>query len=378
MRDRMRRLRSLLTKEIRQMRRNPILIRMLLVAPIIQLVLFGYATTTDVKNVPIVICDESHSPEGRTLTDKIHVSPYFLLRGHVSDPREIKPLLDSGRAQIGVHLPPDFARTIRRGEPGAVGLYVDGSDSMSATVAAGYMVGLFEHYGSQISLQRMRRAGPATSLPTVEAVPRVWYNADLRSVNFMVPGVFGLIIMIITTTWTSQSIVRERELGTMEQLMVTPVRPIEIMLGKSLPYAVAALIDAGVIVLLARFWFGVPLRGSIPLLFGLATIFILTALGMGLLISTISRTQQQALLASFAIMMPSVLLSGFMFPIANMPWIIQQITWLIPFRYFLEIVRGIFLRGVGLEVIWPQALTLLIFGACLFTIGALSFRKRLQ
>lgn len=377
MRSRVGRLRAMLIKEFRQMRRNPVLLRILIVAPIFQLIIFGYAATTDVRNVPVVICDQSHSSEGRLIADKVRVSPYFELVGHVQDPREIKRLLDSGRAQIAVHLPPDFARQMRAGRSGAVGLYLDGSDSMSATVAAGYMVGLFEHYGAQVSAQRLRRAG-ALSLPRVEAASRVWYNPDLRSVNFMVPGVFGLIIMMITTVWTSQSIVRERELGTIEQLMVTPIRPLEIMLGKSLPYALAALVDAGVIVLLARLWFGVPVQGSLPLLFALASVFILTTLGLGLLISTVSRTQQQALLAVFAVLMPSVLLSGFMFPIANMPWAIQQITWLIPFRYFLEIVRGIFLKGVGLEVLWPQALALTAFGAVLFTAGALSFRKRLQ
>jgi len=378
MRERRQRLRTMIIKEFRQMRRNPILVRILLAAPVLQLIIFGYAATTDVRNVPVVICDQSHSSEGRLIADKIRVSPYFVLVGHLQDPRDLKSMLDAGRAQLAVHLPPDFAREIRAGRSGAVGLYVDGSDSMSATVASGYMVGLFEHYGSQVAVQRLRRAGGTVSMPRVEAASRVWYNADLRSVNFMVPGVFGLIIMMITTVWTSQSIVRERELGTIEQLMVTPVRSLEIMLGKSLPYAAAALVDAGVIVLLSRYWFHVPVRGSLPLLFLMASIFILTTLGLGLLISTVSRTQQQALLAAFSVLMPSVLLSGFMFPIANMPWVIQQLTWLIPFRYFLEIVRGIFLKGVGLEVLWPQAVALTVFGVVLFTAGALSFRKRLQ
>jgi len=378
MRDRLPRLRTMIIKEFRQMRRNPVLVRILLIAPVFQLIVFGYAATTDVRNVPVVICDQSLSAESRLIADKISVSPYFVLVGHVQDPRDLKRLLDAGRAQIAVHLPPDFARQMRAGRSGAVGIYVDGSDSMSATVAAGYLMGLFDHYGSQLAAQRLRRSGAGTSLPRVETAARVWYNPELRSVNFMIPGVFGLIIMMITTVWTSQSIVRERELGTSEQLLVTPVRPLEIMLGKSLPYAVAALFDAGVIVLLARYWFHVPVRGSLPLLFATAAVFILTTLGLGLLISTISRTQQQALLAAFSVLMPSVLLSGFMFPIANMPWVIQQLTWLIPFRYFLEIVRGVFLKGVGLEVLWPQELALAGFGLVLFTAGALSFRKRLQ
>jgi len=183
--------------------------------------------------------------------------------------------------------------------------------------------------------------------------------------------------MVLTTSWTAQSIVKERQIGTLEQLLVTPVRPLELLIGKSVPYAFTALIAATEIMLLAKFWFGVPLRGSVPLLYGLAIIFILTNLGLGLLISTISRTQQQAILATFFFLMPGVLLSGFMFPVSNMPWIIQQASYLIPYRYFLEICRGIFLRGVGLEVLWPQALSLTVFGIALFTAGALSFRKRL-
>lgn len=359
------------------MRRNPVLIRMLLVAPIFQLIMFGYAATTDVRDVPVVICDQSNNAESRAIVQSIGASYYFDLVGHVRDPRELRTALDAGIAELALHFPPDFARSLRRGQPGPVALYVDGSNSITANTAASYMVGLLESHARTISLQRLTRAGMHSGAPTVEMVQRVWYNPDLRSANYMVPGVFGLIIMMITTVWTAQSIVREREVGTLEQLLVTPVRPIELMVGKSLPYAATALVAAVEIILLARWWFRVPIEGSIPLLFGLAAVFILTSLGLGLLISTVSHTQQQALLTSFFIMMPAVLLSGFMFPIKNMPWIIQQVAWLIPYRYFLEIVRGIFLRGVGLEVLWPQALTLAVFGVVLFTAGALAFRKRL-
>ncbi len=360
------------------MRRNPVLIRMLIIAPIFQLIMFGYAATTDVRNVPVVICDQSRSAESRVIADKIRVSPYFILAGHVEDFRQLKRELDAGRAQMALHIPLDFAKSLRRGRPASIAVYVDGSDSVSATVAAGYMAGLLEHYGAALKLEQLKRAGVRLSGPRVESVPRVWYNPELRSMNFMIPGVFGLIIFAITMVWTGQSIVRERELGTLEQLLVTPVRPLELLLGKSLPYAVAGLLDAGVIVLLARFWFGVPLHGSVALLFALAAVFILTSLGLGLLVSTVSQTQQQALLATFFLVMPSVLLSGFFFPVENMPWIIEQASYLIPFRYFLEVTRGIFLKGVGLSVLWPQVVTLTAFGVALFAAGALSFRKRLQ
>lgn len=371
------RLRSMIRKEIRQMRRNPVLLRVLIIAPVFQLIVFGYAATTDIKHVPVVIADESHSRESRDIARRVEASHYFVLVGHVPDHRELKTALDAGRAQLALHIPPDFARDLRRGRSAQVGLYVDGSDAITANTAASYVSGLLLDYGGRVQARRLSRIGASVSAPTVEMTPRIWYNPDLRSANFMVPGVFGLIIMVVTTVWTSQSIVKERELGTLEQLLVTPVRPLELLIGKSIPYAVTALFAAGMIVLLAVYWFGVPLRGDLPLLFGLAAVFILTSLGLGLVISTVSQTQQQALLAAFFVLMPAILLSGFMFPIENMPEVIQWLSFLIPYRYFLEICRGVFLRGVGLEVLWPQAVTLLVFGVVLFSVGAVSFRKHL-
>ncbi len=371
------RLRSMIRKEIRQMRRNPVLLRVLIIAPVFQLIVFGYAATTDIKDVPVVIADESHSRESRDIVRRVEASHYFVLVGHVPDYRELKTALDAGRAQLALHIPPDFARDLRRGRSAQVGLYVDGSDAITANTAASYVSGLLLDYGGRVQARRLSRIGAFVSAPTVEMTPRIWYNPDLRSANFMVPGVFGLIIMVVTTVWTSQSIVKERELGTLEQLLVTPVRPLELLIGKSIPYAVTALFAAGMIVLLAVYWFGVPLRGDLPLLFGLAAVFILTSLGLGLVISTVSQTQQQALLAAFFVLMPAILLSGFMFPIENMPEVIQWLSFLIPYRYFLEICRGVFLRGVGLEVLWPQAVTLLVFGVVLFSVGAVSFRKHL-
>jgi ABC-2 type transport system permease protein len=377
------RLKSVIRKEFRQMRRDPVLIRLLIIAPIFQLIMFGYAATTDVENVPVVIADQSNSPESREITNSIRASRYFDLIGHVRDYRDLKGVLDAGEAQLALHLPPDFERDLRRGETASMMLYIDGTDAVTANTAASYMVRMLGEFGEEVVTKRLKRRGngvQASSLrspPEVEMVPRVWYNPDLRSANYMVPGVFGLIIMVITTSWTAQSVVREREVGTLEQLLVTPVQALELLVGKSAPYGVAALVAATEIMLLAVYWFGVPLRGSVPLLFGLAGVFIVTNLGLGLLISTISRTQQQAILATFFVLLPAVLLSGFMFPVANMPWVIQQASLLIPYRYFLEICRGIFLRGVGLEVLWPQAVALVVFGAGLFTAGALSFRKRL-
>jgi ABC-2 type transport system permease protein len=330
-----------------------------------------------VQDVPVVIADQSNSRESRDITNSIRASRYFDLVGHVRDYRDLKGVFDAGHAQLALHIPPEFARDLRRGASASLMLYIDGTDAVTANTAASYMVRMLGDFGEEVVVQRMKRRGLQASAPQVEMVPRVWYNPDLRSANYMVPGVFGLIIMVITTSWTAQSIVREREIGTLEQLLVTPVQALELLIGKSTPYGGAALIAATEIMLLAVYWFGVPLRGSVALLFGLAMVFIVTNLGLGLLISTISRTQQQAILATFFVLMPAVLLSGFMFPVENMPWIIQKASLLIPYRYFLEICRGIFLRGVGLEVLWPQAVALTLFGMALFTAGALSFRKRL-
>ena len=373
----LRRLRAVVRKEFRQMRRDPVLIRLLIISPIIQLILFGYAATTDVENVPVLIADQSNSAESRAIVNSVEASPYFDLVGHVGDYRDLRAHLDADRAQLALHLRPDFARDLRRGETASVMLYIDGTDAITANTAASYMVRLLQEFGHDVMIDRMKRSGVAVQAPEVEMVPRVWYNPDLRSANFMVPGVFGLIIMVITTAWTAQSIVREREVGTLEQLLVSPVRPLEVLVGKSAPYALAALVAATEILLLAVFWFEVPLRGSVTLLFGLAGVFIVSNLGLGMLISTVSQTQQQAILAAFFVLMPAVLISGFMFPIENMPWIIQQASLLVPYRFFLEICRGVFLRGVGLEILWPQAAALTVFAVGLFVAGAASFRKRL-
>ena len=239
------RLQSMIRKEFRQMGRNPVLLRVLLIAPIFQLIMFGYAATTDVEHVPVVICDQSNSRESRAITGAIGASRFFNLIGFVEDYRDLKTVLDAGDAQLALHIPVDFDRRLRRNEAASVGLYIDGTDAITANTAASYMVGMLQSFGREVALQRMTRAGMAGGVPGVEMVPRVWYNPDLRSANFMVPGVFGLIIMMITAVWTSQSIVKERELGTLEQLLVTPVRPIELLVGQSFPYAVTALVVPG-------------------------------------------------------------------------------------------------------------------------------------
>lgn len=369
---------SLIKKEFLQVRRDPAILRLILVAPLLQLVMFGYAATNDVRNVPVAIYDADNSAASRLLAEEISRSRYFRLRPMARDPRELETLLLRGTIQIGLYVPLGFHRTMQRGQTAQVGIYVDGTDSNNATVAAAYLGGLLRARGIRFAEQAARAQGRyGVSLPNLSAQPRVWYNQELKSVNFMVPGVFALILMVLTVNLASLAIVREREVGTLEQLLVTPLQVRELLLGKTVPFALMAMFDAAIIFLLARGWFQVPFRGSVALLFVMALVFLLHTLGLGLVISALTRTQQEAQLTAFMVLMPNVLLSGFMYPIENMPAAIQFVTYAIPMRYFLEIIRGIFLRGVSVDVLWPQMLTLAIFGVATFAVGVLAFRKRL-
>jgi ABC-2 type transport system permease protein len=279
---------------------------------------------------------------------------------------------------VGLDIPPGFTADLARGRVPSLQIILDGSDANTASVVSAYVVGTLQKYAHQVTTeQQTRRLGRGTSVPSIENRTRIWYNPDLKSVNYMVPAVICLILLVTTTVLTSFAIVREREVGTLEQLMVTPIRPSELMLGKVLPFVLIGFIDVVLIVLVARFWFHIPLEGSLLLLFALTTIFLLTTLGTGLFISTICATQQQAMMTAFFFLMPSILLSGFMFPIENMPTAIQHLTYLLPMRYFLVIIRGIFLKGVGLAVLWPQVLALSVFAVLIITASAVRFQKRI-
>lgn len=364
------RLRDLIRKELLQLRRDRRMMFVLLFAPVFQLFLFGYAVTLDVRHIPLVVCDSDRQAESRELVESFARSGYFELRDSVDSPADLDQPLASGRALVGLHVPADFSKHLARGETAPVQVILDGTDMNSASVAAGYTVGLAAHFARS-------REPQASADPLLEHHPRVWYNPDLRSVNFMVPGVICMILGTVMTVLTAMAIVRERERGTLEQLIVTPVRPWELMLGKTLPFAAIGMLDVCVIILVARYWFGVRLAGSALLLLLLAMLFLLTTLGLGLFISTVSRTQQQAVLTAFFVLIPSVILSGFMFPIENMPRAIQTLTYIIPLRYFVEIVRGIFLRGAGVATLWPQVLALAALGSVIFGLSAARFQKRL-
>jgi ABC-2 type transport system permease protein len=370
----MMRLGHLIRKELIELRRDPRLFGIVILAPIIQLTMLGYAATTDVKNVPFVALDRDGSTESRELLARFTASQYFELRQLLTSPSEIEQYLDSGRASMALTIPADYGERVRRGTPVAVQVIADGTDANSTNVSLGYAGRLVTAYGQELA-NRLGRGRPA---PLVTAEVRVWFNPELESRDFMIPGILALLLLVVTTNLSSMAIVREKEVGTLEQLNVTPLARWELILGKLLPYAAIGMVDVALVVTVAVAWFQVPMRGSVVLLFAMSALYLLSTLGLGLFISTISRTQQQAMMtASFFFLLPMVFLSGFVFPIENMPEAVQHFTRLIPLRYFLVIVRGIFLKGVGLETLWPQALALLAWGVGILTLATLRSSKRL-
>jgi len=372
------RIRHIVRKEFVQVRRDTRMLRMILVAPVLQLVIFGYAVTTDIKHVPTVVLDSDGTRQSRDLAARFRNSGYFDLKYYVVRPEDMTPLIDSGRARVGLDIPKGFAKDLALGRSAPLQVIVDGTDSTTAGIVLGYTAGIIRRFSEDVLADRSQRVrANLVRLPAVQDATRVWYNPDLKSVNYMVPGVLCLILLVVTMVLTSLAIVKEREIGTLEQLVVTPIKPSELMLGKMLPFVAIGFLDVVLILFVAGAWFRVPIAGSLLLLFALTTVFLMTTLGIGLFVSTVSRTQQQAMMTAFFIMMPSIMLSGFMFPIENMPRAVQFLTYLIPLRYFLTIVRGIFLKGVGLAVLWPQVLALLAFGVTILALSSLRFRKKL-
>ncbi len=372
------RLRSLITKEFRQFRRDRRMVGITIMAPIIQLTLLGYAANLDVKDLPIAVCDQDLSTESARLIAEIEYSGYFIVAARTARSADLVRLLDQGVAQLGVHIPHGFAEDTSSGS-GIVQTIVDGSDANSAGIGAGYLAGIISQHGARmLAKRREEQSTSARSLPGIDPRLRVLYNPRLESRFYMVPAVLGMVLLVITTTLSSLSIVREREVGTLEQVMVTPVRAWELMLGKLIPYGLVATVDLLLVLAVVLLWFKVPLRGNLLFLLSAALLFVLTCLGTGLLVSTVSRTQQQAQMTVFLVMMPAVLLSGFMFPIANMPTWMQPFTYAIPLRYFLTIIRSVMLKGSGFGELWGETAALLCFGIGLVGAGALSFRKRLQ
>ncbi len=361
-------------KEFLELRQTPRLLFILLVAPILQLTLLGYAATTDITHVPIVVVDGDRTARSRELIERFSASPYFDVVDESMSPGGVDRDLASGRAWLGVMVPQGLEAAIDGHGPArdrTIQVLADGTDANSSGIAIAYATSLVGEFNAALAAERGARGSP------IDGRVRVWFNAQLESRKFMVPGVLALLLLVVTASLASMAIVREREEGTLEQLNVTPLGRWQLILGKLLPYGVIGVIDVLLVVGLAVFWFEVPLRGSVTLLLGSSLVYLLCTLGLGLFVSTISSTQQQAMLTStFFFLVPMVYLSGFIFPIENMPRVIQWITLLIPLRYFLVIVRGIFLKGIGLDVLWPQLLAMGAWGVTVVSLAAVRSHKR--
>ena len=368
----------IIRKEFIQLRRDRRMFFIVFFSPVLQLFLLGYAANLDIRNIPVVFCDLDATRTSRDFIAQFPASGYFSLQATVDRAEDVDAYIDQGKASLAVILPKGMGRRLAGRKSVRVQVIVDGAESQSAIVGLNYatMIGL--KYSRQILLERLRSASPGLSIPRVEPEVRVWYNPELRSRNFMIPGVLAMVLMIITMMLTSLGIVKEKELGTREQLIVTPVRPHELIMGKLLPFFLIGLVEITVVVAVAVFGFGVPVKGSVWLLFGLSPTFMLTTLGLGLFISTISRNQQQAMLTAAFFIIPQIILSGFVFPIENMPHLIQWLTYVVPLRYFLVIIRGLFLKAVGLNALWDETAALLIFGLAILGLSILRFRKTLE
>ena len=371
----MQRLRFLVWKEFLELRQNPRLFGIVIVAPIIQLTMLGYAATTDVRNVPVVVADGDRSRASRELIARFEGSPNFTIIDTVTTVDSVEPYLERGRAWMALSIPAGYAQAVDSRRPVTIQVIADGTDSNSTTVALGYATSLVGGYAQEL----IASAAPGGTAPPggIESRIRVWFNPQLESRHFMIPGVLALVLLVVTANLASMAIVREKELGTLEQLNVTPLRRWELIVGKLLPYGLIGLVDVLLVVAVAVFWFDIPLRGSFTLLFLMSVLYVLCTLALGLFISTISDTQQQAMMtATFFFLTPMIYLSGFIFPIENMPAVIQPVTYLIPLRYYLVIVRGIFLKGIGLDLLWPQAAALGTWGLAMLLLAVARSRKR--
>ncbi len=369
------RLYNMIKKEFIQVFRNSKMKAIILVMPLIQSMIFGYAVTTDVRQVETAIYDLNQTPESRDLIDRFVRSGYFVVKEQIHSDREISELIDYGKVSAVIKIPATFSGDILSGKTAAVQVIVDGTDSNTAGVVLNYAGNIIR--SDAIELLQKRAGSSALTSVGVNLQTRAWFNENLTSRNFYVPGVIAGIVMLVTLLLTSMAVVREKEMGTMEQIAVTPITPLEFILGKTMPSIIIGFVNMIFVTLVSVFWFDIPVRGSIFLLLVANGFFLMTTIGIGLIISTLSETQQQAMMSTFFFYLPALLLSGFMFPIANMPKLVQAVTYLNPLRYFLIIIRGIFLKGVGIEILWPQILALLLLGVFVLTLAVKKFHKTL-
>jgi ABC-2 type transport system permease protein len=374
------RLRQMLIKEFIQVFRDKRTRFMLIGPPIIQMLVFGYAATYEIHHVSTVVLDLDHSQESRELISRFTSSPYFNVQRQLTDARQIRDLIDKGDATVGLEIDAGFAQKLHKGQPAPLQVIVDATNSNTALIASGYITQIALGFAKDYQQDRIYRIAPqlVSAIPSIELEQRPWYNAELSSRWFFVPGVIGSLTLILVITLTAFAVVREREIGTLEQIMVTPIRPAEFILGKTLPFFLIGVADVLLIALVGSLWFQVPFRGNVAVLALGAVLFILCMLGVGLLISTVSSTQQQAMVTAFFFIMPAITFSGFGFPISTMPLGMQYFSYCIPLRYFLVVLRGVYLKGVGMDVLWPQMAAMAAMAFGLLTLSILRFHKALD
>ena len=365
-------------KELIQIRRDRRMLGLVMMMPVMELLIFGYVVATDIDHIGLAVCDYSHTAESRAYVDQLEQSRYFQVRASCAGVNDIDGLLDHGTVRVAVVIPPDFAAQLKRGGPAQVMAAVDGTNSNTAMIAVSYLEQAT--LGQAVDVLVPGGGGEAlvAERPVVTAEPRIWFNPELRSVKFMVPGIVCVLLMESLTIMTAIAIVKEKERGTIEQIVVSPIRRYEFILGKAIPFIGLGYLNVAIVILFGTYWFDVAIAGSVLLLTALTGLFILTCLGMGLVVSAISNTQQQASMAGQFVILPNMFFSGFMFPISSMPPLVQKLTYLIPLRYYITIVRGIFLKGVGWAELRTEALVLFVYGIVILALATALFRKQVH
>lgn len=373
------RLLSIVRKEFIQIVRDPRTLYITFAIPVVQLFLLGYTATTDVRNVPLAVFDQDRSPSSRQLLDAYRAADYFRVAYDVDSETEVRRLIDDGQARAGLIIPPDYGAHVLTGKTAQVAFILDGSDPnvASTSLSAAELIG--RAFATDLIIERLAHQGMGTisALP-LEVRAQVWYNPDLVSAFFMIPALIGMILQLLTSMLTATTIVRERERGTIEQLIVTPIRPWELIVGKLSPYVLLAFFDMLEILVVGALWFHVPIRGSLGLLLVLSSLFLVGSLGIGLLMSTIAKTQQEAMMLTYFTMLPTVFLSGFLFPLAAMPPVLRALSYVVPLRYYLIIIRSVLLKGVGAGALRYEILALAIYAISTMALAAVRFRKRLD
>jgi ABC-2 type transport system permease protein len=371
------RARAILIKEFKQIFRDPRMRTIIFVSPLLQIILFGYAANKDINYVPTAVYDRDNTYESRELLRRFTFSKYFVPERYIFSDQEENAVLDKGSVSVVIRIDRGFGRNINSGKDAAIQLAFDGTDSNTAMIVMGYANTIVGKYQYDLLNKEAGYTGVVKDIPSVDLRDRAWFNGNLISRNYYLPGVIASIVTMMSLLLTAMAIVKEKEIGTMEQLTVSPLKPIELIIGKLLPFGVIAIMQAVLITSLGVLWFHIPLRGNLVLLLFSTCIYLFTTLGIGLFISTISSTQQEAMMSFFLFYIPTFLLSGFAYPIGNMPQVIQWLTFINPLRYYLVVIRGIFLKGVGLDVLWVQFLPLLVMGIIVLSLSAAKFRKSL-